>query len=107
MPWWSSSRCTRVRFSRSIRPFDASVTIDALAETDRRVKCSGTAEGHVWGRDTPSFGRTLALAERTLLQELRAGRHKWAHQECPSMHDVDRALDSMACLKITVSAFTQ
>jgi predicted AAA+ superfamily ATPase len=50
------------------------------------------------------FGRTLGRAERSLVQELRDFRNKWAHQEPFSSDDTDRALDSMARLLTAVSA---
>jgi predicted AAA+ superfamily ATPase len=50
------------------------------------------------------FGRTLGRAERSLVQELRDCRNKWAHQEPFSSDDADRALDSMARLLTSVSA---
>jgi hypothetical protein len=50
------------------------------------------------------FGRTLGRAERSLVQELRDWRNKWAHQEPFSSDDADRALDSMARLLTAVSA---
>lgn len=50
------------------------------------------------------FGRTLGRAERSLVQELRDCRNKWAHQEPFSSDDADRALDSMARLLTAVSA---
>jgi predicted AAA+ superfamily ATPase len=50
------------------------------------------------------FSRTLGRAERSLVQELRDCRNKWAHQEPFSSDDADRALDSMARLLTAVSA---
>jgi len=50
------------------------------------------------------FGRMLGRAERSLVQELRDWRNKWAHQEPFSSDDADRALDSMARLLSAVSA---
>ncbi len=50
------------------------------------------------------FRRTLGFAERSLVQELRDWRNKWAHQEPFSSDDADRALDSMARLLTAVSA---
>ena len=50
------------------------------------------------------FGKTLGRAERSLVQELRDVRNKWAHQEPFSSDDADRALDSMARLLTAVSA---
>ena len=50
------------------------------------------------------FGRILGRAERSLVQELRDWRNKWAHQEPLSSDDTDRALDSMSRLLSAVSA---
>ena len=50
------------------------------------------------------FGRTLGRAERSLVQELRDWRNKWAHQEPLSSDDTDRALDSMSRLLSAVSS---
>src|SRR5579875_2724670 len=50
------------------------------------------------------FSRVLGRAERSLVQELRDWRNKWAHQEPLSSDDTDRALDSMARLLAAVSA---
>ena len=50
------------------------------------------------------FGKTLGRAERSLVQELRDWRNKWAHQEPFSSDDADRALDSMARLLAAISA---
>ena len=50
------------------------------------------------------FGKTLGRAERSLVQELRDWRNKWAHQEPFSSDDADRALDSVARLLTAVSA---
>jgi predicted AAA+ superfamily ATPase len=58
----------------------------------------------MWDAWNDIFGRTLGRAERSLLQELRDCRNKWAHQEPFSSDDADRALDSMARLLTAVSA---
>ena len=58
----------------------------------------------MWETWNDVFGRTLGRAERSLVQELRDCRNKWAHQEPFSSDDVDRALDSMARLLTAVSA---
>ncbi|MEJ1962212.1 MAG: Swt1 family HEPN domain-containing protein [Gammaproteobacteria bacterium] len=58
----------------------------------------------MWEAWNEVFGRTLGRAERSLVQELRDCRNKWAHQEPFSSDDADRALDSMARLLIAVSA---
>src|ERR1700676_2941661 len=54
----------------------------------------------MWDAWNDTFGR----AERSLVQELRDFRNKWAHQEPFSSDDADRALDSMARLLTAVSA---
>ncbi len=58
----------------------------------------------MWEAWNAVFGRTLGRAERSLVQELRDWRNKWAHQEPLSSDDADRALDSMARLLAAVSA---
>ncbi len=58
----------------------------------------------MWESWNAVFGRTLGRAERSLVQELRDWRNKWAHQEPFSSDDTDRALDSMARLLSAVSA---
>lgn len=57
-----------------------------------------------WETWNDVFGRTLGRAERSLVQELRDWRNKWAHQEPFSSDDADRALDSMNRLLAAVSA---
>lgn len=58
----------------------------------------------MWETWNDVFGKTLGRAERSLVQELRDCRNKWAHQEPFSSDDADRALDSMARLLTAVSA---
>ncbi len=58
----------------------------------------------MWEAWNEVFGRTLGRAERSLVQELRDCRNKWAHQEPFSSDDADRALDSMSRLLTAVSA---
>src|SRR5438094_1571355 len=58
----------------------------------------------MWDAWNDVFGRTLGRAERSLVQELRDWRNKWAHQEPFSSDDADRALDSIARLLTAVSA---
>jgi predicted AAA+ superfamily ATPase len=58
----------------------------------------------MWDAWNDIFARTLGRAERSLVQELRDCRNKWAHQEAFSSDDADRALDSMARLLTAVSA---
>ncbi|MGH9382489.1 MAG: Swt1 family HEPN domain-containing protein, partial [Thermoanaerobaculia bacterium] len=58
----------------------------------------------MWEAWNEVFGKTLGRAERSLVQELRDWRNKWAHQEPFSSDDADRALDSMARLLTAVSA---
>ncbi|MDW8468099.1 MAG: Swt1 family HEPN domain-containing protein [Burkholderiales bacterium] len=50
------------------------------------------------------FGKTLGRAERSLIQELRDWRNKWAHQEPFASRDAERAMDSMVRLLGAVSA---
>ena len=58
----------------------------------------------MWDSWNEVFARTLGRAERSLVQELRDCRNKWAHQEPFSSDDADRALDSMARLLTAISA---
>jgi hypothetical protein len=58
----------------------------------------------MWETWNDVFGRTLGRAERSLVQELRDWRNKWAHQDPFSSDDADRALDSVARLLTAVSA---
>jgi predicted AAA+ superfamily ATPase len=58
----------------------------------------------MWETWNDVFARTLGRAERSLVQELRDWRNKWAHQEPFSGDDADRALDSMSRLLAAVSA---
>ncbi len=58
----------------------------------------------MWEAWNDVFGRTLGRAERSLVQELRDWRNKWAHQEPFTSDDTDRALDSMARLLTAISA---
>jgi predicted AAA+ superfamily ATPase len=50
------------------------------------------------------FRNTLGHAERSLVNELRDWRNKWAHQEPFSSDDTDRALDSASRLLTAISA---
>src|ERR1039458_5455376 len=58
----------------------------------------------MWEAWNEVFSRTLGRAERSLVQELRDYRNKWAHQEAFSSDDTDRALDSMSRLRTAISA---
>src|SRR5690349_14774623 len=58
----------------------------------------------MWEAWNEVFGRTLGATNRSLVQELRDWRNKWAHQEPFSTDDADRALDSMMRLLSAVSA---
>lgn len=58
----------------------------------------------MWETWNDVFGRTLGRAERSLVQEVRDWRNKWAHQTPFSGDDTDRALNSMARLLTAVSA---
>ena len=48
-----------------------------------------------WDAWNDVFARTLGRAERSLVQELRDVRNRWAHQEAFSGDDAYRALDSL------------
>ncbi len=58
----------------------------------------------MWEAWNEVFARTLGRAERSLVQELRDVRNKWAHQDPFSSDDADRALDSISRLLSAVSA---
>jgi predicted AAA+ superfamily ATPase len=58
----------------------------------------------LWEQWNGVFSKTLGRAERTLVQELRDIRNKWAHQEAFSTDDAYRALDSAGRLLTAVSA---
>jgi predicted AAA+ superfamily ATPase len=58
----------------------------------------------MWESWNDVFARTLGRAERSLVQELRDWRNKWAHQEPFSSDDTDRALDSITRLLTAISA---
>src|SRR5437867_3170154 len=77
----------RLNSSRPIDQWDAAVLLKVM-----------------WDAWNEVFGRTLGRAERSLVQELRDWRNKWAHQEPFSGDDADRALDSIARLLTAVSA---
>jgi hypothetical protein len=51
-----------------------------------------------------SFGRTLGRAARSLVQELRETRNRWARQQACSGDDAYRALDSVHRSLLAVSA---
>jgi hypothetical protein len=58
----------------------------------------------MWETWNDVFGRTFGRAKRSLVQELRDWRNKWAHQEPFSSDDTDRTLGSMNRLLTAVSA---
>ncbi len=58
----------------------------------------------IWKQWNQTFAKTLGQAERSLINELRGVRNRWAHQEPFSGDDADRALDSAERLLAAVSA---
>jgi hypothetical protein len=58
----------------------------------------------MWEAWNDVFRRTLGPAERSLLNELREHRNKWAHQQAFSSDDAYRVLDSAGRLLTAVSA---
>jgi predicted AAA+ superfamily ATPase len=58
----------------------------------------------MWDGWNDVFKKTLGHSERTLVNELRDVRNRWAHQETFSGDDAYRALDSVARLLTAVSA---
>ncbi|OGA65437.1 MAG: AAA+ family ATPase [Betaproteobacteria bacterium RIFCSPLOWO2_12_FULL_65_14] len=58
----------------------------------------------LWDAWNEIFRKILGPAERSLVQELRDWRNKWAHQEPYTSRDAERAMDSMVRLLTAVSA---
>ncbi len=58
----------------------------------------------MWEAWNDIFRRTLGPAERSLVNELRDQRNRWAHQQSFSSDDAYRALDSASRLLTAVSA---
>src|SRR5690349_2581104 len=58
----------------------------------------------MWEGWNDVFRRTLGPAERSLVNELRNHRNKWAHQETFSSDDAYRTFDSAGRLLTAVSA---
>jgi predicted AAA+ superfamily ATPase len=96
---------------KNLHPAQALDAARRFLGEDRTVAKKPLAEWDVsallklmWEAWNGVFGTTLGRAERSLVQELRDWRNKWAHQEPFSSDDADRALDSMARLLTAVSA---
>jgi predicted AAA+ superfamily ATPase len=77
----------RINGNRPIAQWDAAVLLKVM-----------------WDAWNDVFGRTLGRAERSLVQELREARNRWAHQQAFSGDDAYRALDSAHRLLLAVSA---
>ncbi len=58
----------------------------------------------MWETWNDVFRTVLGRAERSLVNEIRDQRNKWAHQDSFSSDDADRTLDSIARLLTAVSA---
>ena len=58
----------------------------------------------MWETWNDVFRNVLGRAERSLVNEIRDQRNKWAHQDSFSSDDADRTLDSIARLLTAVSA---
>ncbi len=58
----------------------------------------------MWETWNDVFRNMLGRAERSLVNEIRDQRNKWAHQDSFSSDDADRTLDSIARLLTAVSA---
>ena len=58
----------------------------------------------MWDAWNEVFGRTLGRAERSLVQELRDVRNRWAHQASFTGDDAYRALDSVHRLLLAISS---
>jgi predicted AAA+ superfamily ATPase len=61
----------------------------------------------MWNQWEKVFRKTLGRAERSIVNELRDTRNKWAHQQAFSSDDAYRALDSSGRLLTAVSATPQ
>ena len=77
----------RINGKRSITQWDAAALLKVM-----------------WDAWNDIFGRTLGRAERSLVQELREVRNRWAHQDTFTGDDAYRALDSVHRLLLAVSA---
>ncbi len=77
----------RINGTRPITQWDAAVLLKVM-----------------WDAWNDVFGRTLGRAERSLVQELREVRNRWAHQDPFTGDDAYRALDSVHRLLLAVSA---
>jgi len=77
----------RINGTRAVAQWDAAVLLKVM-----------------WDAWNEVFGRTLGRAERSLVQELRDVRNRWAHQEAFTGDDAYRALDSVHRLLLAVSA---
>ena len=77
----------RINGNRSITQWDAAALLKVM-----------------WDAWNDIFGRTLGRAERSLVQELREVRNRWAHQDPFTGDDAYRALDSVHRLLLAVSA---
>jgi predicted AAA+ superfamily ATPase len=86
-PKWLLSADDRINANRPISQWDAAVLLKVM-----------------WDSWNDIFGRTLGRAERSLVQELRDVRNRWAHQDSFSSDDTYRALDSVHRLLLAVSA---
>jgi hypothetical protein len=58
----------------------------------------------IWDARNEVFGRTLGRAERSLVQELRDMRNRWAHQDPFTVDDIYCALNSVHRLLLAISS---
>ncbi|MDP1647842.1 MAG: Swt1 family HEPN domain-containing protein [Rubrivivax sp.] len=77
----------RINGTRPIAQWDAAVLLKLM-----------------WDAWNDVFGRTLGRAERSLVQELRDVRNRWAHQDPFTGDDAYRALDSVHRLLLAISS---
>ena len=77
----------RINGTRPIAQWDAAVLLKVM-----------------WDAWNEVFGRTLGRAERSLVQELRDVRNRWAHQDSFTGDDAYRALDSVHRLLLAISS---
>src|SRR5690242_9125791 len=88
---------------KSVHKDDAHAAAARLMGEDRLLAKKPLAEWDaaallklMWEAWHDVFRRTLGPAERSLVNELRDARNRWAHQQTFSGDDAYRALDSIA-----------
>jgi hypothetical protein len=95
----SAHSARAVDVARSYLGDDRTVTKKSFAEWDVAALLK-----LMWEAWNEIFTKTLGRTERSLVQELRDWRNKWAHQEAFTSRDAERVMDSMVRLLTAVSA---